>query len=90
VPTTLLTMTFRKYLNKKENRKKNQHKQSIYSYTQKREGKKHKIEQRNLAKKSSSLKKLKENNYNHRSSKLNAGFSFNFQQYIKYAKNNKT
>jgi hypothetical protein len=56
VPTTLLTMTFRKY-SKKKKKQKNQHKQSIYSYPHKKKrGKKQMIEQTNLAKKSTSLK----------------------------------
>jgi hypothetical protein len=52
VPTTLLTMTFRKYLNKKENRKKLTQAKYIFLPTKKRRKKKHKIEQRNLAKNS--------------------------------------
>jgi len=89
VPTTLLTMTFIKYLNKKENRKKSTQAKYIFLPTKKRRKKTQNITKKSCKKKSSSLKKLKENNYSHRSSKSNAGFSFKFQQYIKYAKNKK-
>jgi hypothetical protein len=58
VPTTLLTMTFRKYSKKKKKTKKKINTSKVYipTHTKRKGGKNQIIEQTNLVKKSTSLK----------------------------------